>query len=53
MTSVLRETQGSGELLAGFRERAAERFAEAFGRRPQTVAADELEARIAPLPAGP
>jgi lipoyl(octanoyl) transferase len=53
MTSVLKEAQSSGELLAGFRELAAERFAEAFGRRPRTISADELEARIAPLPAGP
>ena len=53
MTSVVKETQGSGDLLAGFRELAAEGFAEAFGRRPRAIAADELEARIGPVPAGP
>jgi len=53
MTSVVKETQGSGDLLAGFRELAAEHFAEAFGRRPRAIAADELEARLAPVPAGP
>ena len=53
MTSVVKETQGSGDLLAGFRELAAEHFAEAFARRPRAIAADELEARLAPVPAGP
>jgi len=53
MTSVVKETQGSGDLLAGFRELASEHFAEAFGRRPRAIAADELEARLAPVPAGP
>jgi len=53
MTSVLKETKGSGDLLAGFRELTAERFAEAFGRRPQAIAADELEARLEALPAAP
>lgn len=53
MTSVREQTGASGELLAGFRELAAERFAEAFARRPRMVAAEELEARIAPVPAGP
>lgn len=47
MTSVLKETRGSGELLAPFRERAAERFAEAFGRRARSIQIDELEAEIA------
>ncbi|MGH2919196.1 MAG: lipoyl(octanoyl) transferase LipB [Solirubrobacteraceae bacterium] len=47
MTSVLKETRGSGDLVAGFRERAAERFAEAFGRRVRRVAVEELQAQIA------
>jgi lipoyl(octanoyl) transferase len=46
MTSVLKETRGSGELLAGFREQAAQRFAEAFGRRVRRVAVEELEGRV-------
>jgi len=50
MTSVLKESKASGELLDGFRELAANRFAEAFGRRTRTISADELEAQIAPLP---
>ncbi len=43
MTSVLKETRGSGELLAGFRERAAQRFAEAFERGVRSVGVEELE----------
>lgn len=46
MTSVLKETRGSGELLAGFRERAAERFAEAFERTVVRVAREALEAEL-------
>lgn len=42
MTSVLKETRGSGELLESFRERAAERFAEAFGRRSRRVDVEDL-----------
>jgi len=43
MTSVLKETQGSGDLMTEFRERAATRFAKAFGRRARPVALEELE----------
>jgi lipoyl(octanoyl) transferase len=43
MTSVLKETRGRGDLLSGFRERAAARFAEAFERRPRAMALEELE----------
>jgi len=53
MTSVLKETNCSGELLDGFRVLAAERFAEAFGRRVLIVTPEELDARLAPLPASP
>lgn len=52
MTSVLKQTNGSGELLRGFREIAARRFAEAFGRRPRLIAGEELESQIGPVPAG-
>jgi lipoyl(octanoyl) transferase len=37
MTSVLRETDGRGELLHCFRKRAAHRFAEAHGLRQRLV----------------
>jgi len=47
MTSVLKESGGSGELLAGFREIVAERFAEAFGRRPRRIDIEDLEACVA------
>ncbi len=47
MTSVLKETRGSGELLAPFAEHAAQRFAEAFGRRAQDVRIEEIEVRLA------
>jgi lipoyl(octanoyl) transferase len=47
MTSVLKETHGSGELLAPFRALAATRFAEAFERVPRVVSVDELEAAAA------
>jgi lipoyl(octanoyl) transferase len=48
MTSVLQETGGDdGDLLSAFAQRAAARFAEAFGRRAHSVAIEELEAQIA------
>jgi len=53
MTSMHEETEGAGELLSGFRELVAARFAEAFGRQSRLVTADELEARTAPVPVGP
>ncbi len=43
MTSVLAETGAHGDLLSGFRETVAERFAEAFGRQARAVAVDDLE----------
>ncbi|MDX6688834.1 MAG: lipoyl(octanoyl) transferase, partial [Solirubrobacteraceae bacterium] len=46
MTSVLKETRGSGELLAAFRERAAARFAEAFERTVRAVDVSELSAAM-------
>lgn len=43
-TSVLSETQGSGDLLTPFRARMAERFAEAFGRTITPVTREQLPA---------
>ena len=46
MTSLLRETSGTGELLRCFRRRAAHRFAEAHGRRQRLVSAPRLLAHV-------
>jgi hypothetical protein len=51
MTSVLRETAGSGELLTCFRRRMAHRLAEALGRRQRLVSRARLEAAMAAAPA--
>ena len=42
MTSLLRETSRSGDILPCFRKRAAHRFAEAHGRRQRLVSAARL-----------
>jgi lipoate-protein ligase B len=43
MTSLLRETGRTGDVLRCFRRRAAHRFAEALGRRQRLVSAARLE----------
>ena len=47
MTSLLRETRGSGELLRCFRKRAAHRFAEAHGLRQRLVSPARVLGRLA------
>jgi lipoyl(octanoyl) transferase len=47
MTSLLRETRGSGELLRCFRKRAAHRFAEAHGLRQRLVSPARVLGRTA------
>src|SRR5437764_5738043 len=42
MTSLLRETSRSGDIMPCFRKRAAHRFAEAHGRRQRLVSAARL-----------
>ena len=49
MTSALRETGRTGEVLSTFRERMAQRFTEAFGAEAEVVAPDRL-AGAASLP---
>jgi lipoyl(octanoyl) transferase len=46
MTSLLRESQGSGELLRCFRRRAAWRFAEAHGMRQRLITPTRLRAAL-------
>ena len=46
VTSVLKET-GVTDAMPGFRDRMAERFAEAFGLRPRHVSAERLSEAIA------
>jgi lipoyl(octanoyl) transferase len=48
MTSVRAETGAGGELLEGFRERVAARFAAAFDRTPVDVAPERLAGAAAP-----
>jgi lipoyl(octanoyl) transferase len=50
MTSVGREVRAQAPgIMAGFRERMAARFAEAFDRQPRSVAPSELEGAGVPL----
>jgi lipoyl(octanoyl) transferase len=51
MTSLLRETGGSGEMLRCFRRRAAHRFAEAHGMRQRLVSAVRLDRALEPAAA--
>jgi lipoyl(octanoyl) transferase len=51
MTSLLRETGRTGELLSCFRKRAAWRFAQAHGLRQRLVSPQRAGAVAAPLPA--
>jgi lipoyl(octanoyl) transferase len=46
MTSVLKETGGSGDLLTGFRAVVAQRFADAFERRVRRVGSGALETEL-------
>ena len=51
MTSLLRETGRTGDLLPCFRKRAAWRFAEAYGMRQRIVTLDRLLAPVASVAA--
>ena len=51
MTSLLKESGRTGELLACHRKRVAHRFAEAFGLRQRIVTPARLEKALAAVPA--
>jgi lipoyl(octanoyl) transferase len=52
MTSVMRETAATGEVIACFRKRAAYRFAQAHGLRQRLVSAQRLGIELPGRPAG-